>query len=126
MFDSTRSKNDIRSVAYQGDPFSFPLGRGKVIKGWDEGVSTMKEGGKRRLIVPPELAYGANGSPDGIIKPNAELVFDVELVSVDGSMDAAGGLGAGFSIALGLIASNGLYAMVTGHELRELIYNAIN
>jgi peptidylprolyl isomerase len=126
VFDSTRSANDVRSDVYRGDPFSFPLGRGKVIKGWEEGLSTMSVGGKRRLVVPPELAYGKDGSPDGVIKPNANLVFDIELVSVDGSMDAAGALGAGFGTALGLIVINGLTAFVTGHELREYLNGSLN
>ena len=65
-----------------GHPFSFVIGRGRVIKGWDEGVSTMKVGGKRRLRIPPDLGYGAKGSPPKIPE-NAGLLFDVELVSID-------------------------------------------
>jgi FKBP-type peptidyl-prolyl cis-trans isomerase len=64
------------------DPFSFTLGQGKVIKGWDQGVVGMKVGGKRKLRIPPDLGYGANGSPPKI-PPNAGLLFDVELVSID-------------------------------------------
>jgi FKBP-type peptidyl-prolyl cis-trans isomerase len=69
------------SYDHGGDPFKFTLGKGEVIKGWDQGVVGMKVGGKRKLRIPSDLGYGAAGS--GAIPPNAGLLFDVELVSID-------------------------------------------
>jgi FKBP-type peptidyl-prolyl cis-trans isomerase len=74
---------EFDSSKNSGQPFPFTLGAGQVIPGWDQGVAGMKVGGVRKLTIPPDLAYGAGGTPDGTIPPNATLVFEVEIVSID-------------------------------------------
>jgi FKBP-type peptidyl-prolyl cis-trans isomerase len=77
---TTGKKFDSSVDAHQ--PFDFTIGKGEVIKGWEEGVSGMKVGGKRQLRIPPELGYGASGTPGGPIPPNATLIFDIQLLGI--------------------------------------------
>ena len=79
LYDS--SKRDGKGTQFDSNNYTFTLGIGTVIKGWDQGVVGMRVGGQRRLIIPPDLAYGSAGS-SGVIPPNATLVFDITLISV--------------------------------------------
>lgn len=84
LYDAAAAQNKGRQfdTSTGRGPFTFTLGRGEVIRGWDQGVAGMRVGGARRLVIPPDLAYGSTGAGNGVIPPNATLLFEIELLEV--------------------------------------------
>jgi FKBP-type peptidyl-prolyl cis-trans isomerase len=83
LYENGAKGKEFDSSLTRGTPFTFALGGGQVIPGWDQGVVGMKVGGKRTLIIPPDLGYGARGAGNGVIPPGATLIFDVQLLAVN-------------------------------------------
>ncbi len=81
LYENGQAGRKFDSSKDRGDPFSFPLGAGHVIRGWDEGVAQLKVGDRARLTIPPEMGYGSRGA-GGVIPPNATLIFEVELLDI--------------------------------------------
>lgn len=116
----------VTSFKNRGMPWAeFQVGRGRVIAGWDEIVQSMKVGGTRTCKLPAALAYGDEGSPDGVIKPGTDVEFTIELVSIDSNANVIGLTAKAFQFIAATIAANGVCIAVTGHELREYLAGTV-